>query len=145
MNFILKCVPYANEGIFTFGNARIEVNMVVKGSCLNVAKLSEQVTLPPHAQHLVNLRCLEVNNLSVFLLEAILNTENQRFRVPQTNLSTMGYQYCQFWSFTNEPITLFPGTLIGQCAPVEDILSIAQENDTAGVDRLTETQFQKQT
>jgi len=55
MNFIrhFHCVVFANDEIFSFGNAHVRVPMCVKGSCLGLAKLMEQVTLEPHTQHLV--------------------------------------------------------------------------------------------
>jgi len=86
------------------------------------------VTLEPHTQHLVGLCCPALRDHNIYLIEPIPNTEGQRFRVPRTILSTKGNQYCQLWNSTDEPIHLPSGTLIGQIAPVEDILSIAQDN-----------------
>jgi len=75
------CVPYANNQVFTPGNVRIKVPMVVKGTCLGLAKLGEQVTLEPHNQQLVGLKCPYLPDQSVFLLEPIPNTEILGFHV----------------------------------------------------------------
>jgi len=145
MNFILKYyrVPCANDQLFTLGNARIKVPMVVKGSCLGLAKFREQVTSEPHTQHLVGVRCPYINDQSVFLLEPLPNTEILGFHVPRTILSTKGLTYCLFWNSTDEPITLSAGSLIGQILPVGEILSIAQENNHLQIRRLVKHSLNK--
>jgi len=130
-----NCVLYANKGLFTLGDARVVVPMVVKGNCLGLAKLREAVTLQPNTQQIVGLHCPKINNPSVFLLEPIMHEDTQGFCVPHLIISTKGWHYCQLWNPTDEPITLRAGTLIGQLAPVSDILSIAQDNDPVLFDR----------
>jgi len=64
MNFITRylCVPYANNALFTLGNAHVVIPMVVKENCLGLAKLRETVTLQPNTQQIVGLHCLKINN-----------------------------------------------------------------------------------
>jgi len=139
MDFIktYHCVIYANDGLFTLRNGRVEVPMCVKGSCLGLAKLREQITLEPHTQHIVGLHCPKIYDKTVYLLEPLSGTEDQGYRVPRTILSTKGFQYCQLWNSTNEPIDLTPGTLIGQISSVDEILSIAKENNVPPVETRT--------
>jgi len=62
MNFIPEyhCVHFSNDEVFTLENGCVRVPMVVRGICLGLAKLREQVTLEPHTQHLVPLHCPKV-------------------------------------------------------------------------------------
>jgi len=135
MNIITmyNCVLYANKNLFTLGGARIVVPMVVEGNVLGLAKLREAVTLQPNTQQIVGLNCPKINNQSVFLLEPIMREDTHSFCVQRTILSTKGWHYCQLCNPTNEPITLRSGALIGQLAPVSDILSVAQDNDPAAI------------
>jgi len=143
MNFILEyhCVPYANDEVFSLLNGRVRVPRVVRGSCLGLAKLREQVTLEPHTQYLVPLHCPWVKKQSIFLLEPFPSTGTEGFYVPRTILSKRELKCCQLWNSTDEPSHLAAGTLIGQILPVSDILSFAQENNTAQ----KEMQFGRQT
>jgi len=107
--------------------------MVVKGNCLGLAKLCETVTLQPNTQQIVGLQCPKINNQSVFLLEPITYEDTQGFCVPRTILSTKAWRCCQLWNPMDEPITLRSGAIIGQLAPVSDILSVAQDNAPAAI------------
>jgi len=131
MNFILHyhCVPYANREVFTLGNARVSVPMVVMDNCLGLAKLRKQVTIQLHTQQIVDLRVPRIDNQYICLIEPIYNRKIPRFCIPRTILSRHGYHYCQIWNPTDEPIHLVPDTLIGQVTPVSDILSIAPDNN----------------
>jgi len=63
INFIRKydCVAYLSHGIFSLGNARITVPIVVKRDTLGLAQLREQVKLQPITQQIVRLSCLKIN------------------------------------------------------------------------------------
>jgi len=115
MNFITRynCVPYANKGLFTLGDACIVVPMVVKGNCLGFAESRETVTLQPNTQEIVGLQCPKINNQSRFLLEPITHKDTQGFGVPRMILSTKSWQCCQLWNPSDEPITLRSGALFG--------------------------------
>jgi len=133
MNFIAMydCVPYANKAVFTLGGDCITVPMIVKGNVLGLAKLREQVTLQPNTQQIVGLNCPKIKNQSVFLLEPVKHEDTCGFLVPRTILSTKGWHHCQLWNATDDPKTLRAGTIIGQLAPLGDIVSIAQDNNSA--------------
>jgi len=135
VNFIRKynCVAYLSQGVFSLGNARITVPLVVKGDTLSLAKLKEQVTFQPNAQQIVRLDCPKINEQSVLLLEPIVHEDTLGFCVPRTILSNKDWHYCQLWNPTDDAITLRAGTFIGQLTPLEDIVSIAQENAPAAV------------
>jgi len=64
VNFIRKynCVPYVSQGVFSLGDARITVPLVVRGDTLGLTKLREQVTLQPNTQRLVRLNCPKRND-----------------------------------------------------------------------------------
>jgi len=97
VNFIRKynCVLYVSQGIFSLGDVRITVPLVVKGDTLGLAKLMEQVTLQPNTQQIVRVKCPKINGESVFLLEPIVNMDTQGFWVPRTILANTGWHYCQ--------------------------------------------------
>jgi len=130
VNFIRKynCVPYVSQGVFSLGEARITVPLVVKEDTLGSAKLREQVTLQPNTQQIVRLSCPKINEQSVFLLEPIVHEDMHGFCLPRTILSNKGWHYCQLWNPTDEPMVLRAGTFIGQPTPLKEIVSIAQKN-----------------
>jgi len=136
VNFIRKynCVPYVSQETFSLGDARITVPLVVKGDTLGLAKLKEQVTLEPHTQHKVRLKCPKIVGQSVFLLKPVVHVDTQGFCVPRTILANTGWHYCQLWNATDEPIGLAAGTFIGQLTPLQDKVSIAQENAPAATE-----------
>jgi len=103
----------------------------VKGNTLGLAKLMKQVTLQPNTQQIVRLKCPKINEQSVFLLEPIVHEDTQGFCLPRTILANTGWHYCQLWNPTDESIVLHAGTFIGQLTPLQDIVSIAQENAPA--------------
>jgi len=133
VNFIrkYKCVAYLAQGVFTLEDARVTVPLVVKGETLGLAKLKQQVTLQPNTQQIVSLICPKINNQKAFLLEPIVQEDGLGFCLPRTILSNKGSHYCQVWNPTDDEIILYAGTFIGQLTPVEEILSIAQENAPA--------------
>jgi len=51
--------------------------------------------------------------------------------VPRTILSNKSWQFCQLWNPTDNAITLSAGTFIGTLTPLDEIVSIAQENAIA--------------
>jgi len=135
VNFIRKynCVPYVFQGIFALEESRITVPLVVKGDMLGVAHLKEEVTLQPYMIHLVKIQCPQIEGESAFLLEPLVNVDAKGFCMPRTILANTGWHHCQLWNPTDTPILLIAGTFIGQLTPLQDIVSIAQENAPAAI------------
>jgi len=133
VNFTRKynCVAYLSQGLFSLGDARVTVPLVVKGETLGLAKLKQQVTLQANTQQIVQIICPRIRDQSVFLLEPIMHKGGQGIWVPRTILANKGVHYCQLWNTTDEALTLGGGTFIGQLTPLKDIVSIAQENAPA--------------
>jgi len=77
-------MPFANDEVFSLGNGRLRMPMLVQGSYLGLAKLREQVTLEPHTQHLVPLHCPRVEKQFIFLLELLPSTGTKGVHVPRT-------------------------------------------------------------
>jgi len=65
----------------------------------------------------------------VQILEPIQNSAFLGIKIPRVLLSTIGQKYCPLWNYTDQLVTLTPGTIIGTVSPIQDILSVAQDND----------------
>jgi len=97
VNFIRKynCVAYLSKGVFTLGDARVTVPLVVKAETLRLARLKQQMTLHPNTQNIVRMICPQINRQKAFLLEPIVYDDSLGIRVPSTLLSNKGIHYCQ--------------------------------------------------
>jgi len=64
--FRYNCVAYLSQGVFSLGDARITVPLVVEGDTSGLAELKEQVTLQPNTQSIVGLNSPKINKQPVF-------------------------------------------------------------------------------
>jgi len=61
------------RSVFSLGDARITVPLVVKGRTLGLKKIKKHVTWHPNTLNIVRLNGPEINERSVSLVEPILN------------------------------------------------------------------------
>jgi len=122
------CVQRGKK-IFTLQNERVTVPLCVKGMNLGLAKIDQIVSIQPYTHQIVSISCTKDLINTVQMLEPIQNSAFLGIQIPRVLLSTIGQKYCPLWNYTDEIVTLTPGSIIGTVSPIQDILAVAQDNN----------------